>query len=153
MIQDVYIICGKPDSGKISLVNAILQGKMHNRTPKTLPLLNGRGTIEVVIPRSQAMQEARKTPYDCVLELNALNKKFKSRAISVVIVLRIKNYAQYVSAIQKAYYNIKASVILDQGVPVGNTLPNAIAVGSVSSQNYQMSVNQIRISTRNHFGW
>ena len=148
MIQNIYIICGAPNSGKTTLVKQILNGKMYNKKPITIALQSG-GTTNVLIPRSQALQEARKTPQDCLNELSALNTKFNKQQIDVVIVLRIKGHQQYITAIQNANYNIIASVVLDNTLPAGISMPKPKDVGNIS----QISIKNIYAATKTHFGW
>ena len=154
---DVYLIVGDANAGKTSLVKMLLGGKYNTRKPMQKQLITG-GVIDVFCQRSQAEQEAKIDPQACCANLNKNSAKF-SYTIDFIVVLRLNHgrwpSPQYVTAIQKAHYNIKATVVLDakQNVPKGTTFPNPIFLGRINASNFKVSLNRIHRATKAHFGW
>lgn len=156
MIQNIYIIAGNQNLGKTTLVYYLLQKKKkHTRKPVQMFLVGG-GTTNVLIPRSQSMQEAKKSPQDCVAQLNAINAKY-SQMIDVVIVLQLNSsrwaYGLYVSAIQNAKFNITASFLLSNQIPQKCPLPKPLLSNSLGFKGFTKTPNQVLNLAKSHFGW
>ena len=155
--QDVYLIVGDANAGKTSIVKMRLRGKYHTRKPTQIQLVSG-GTIDVFCQRSQAEQEAKIDPQTCCANLKKNSVKF-SFSIDFIVVLRLNHgrwpSQQYVTAIQKAGYNIKATVVLDtkQNLPKGTKFPNPVFLGRINTSNYRWSLNRLYKATNAHFCW
>ena len=157
MINKIYLIVGDANAGKTSLVKAILRGKYNTRKPVQMPLANG-GYEDVEIPLSEAEQERKEDPQDCINRLNILNAKF-SQPFSVVIVLRLNHNrwpsSQYLKVIRGAGYKIRATVVLDKihNLPRGTRFPNPVFLGRINAGKYQSSLRHVYNATKRHFGW